>query len=113
MRVLVLALVAPALGLSVLEDAMLASEHAIAPIFFEAATQDPSPDLTLRDLLEPFEDRLRQPYVKFSQGSGEPADESDTPRSVSEAIGMVMSPRERVSMVLRLEELRPRRAKHP
>ena len=75
MRVLVLALVAPALGLSVLEDAMLASEHAIAPIFFEAVTQDPSPDLTLRDLLEPFEDRLRQPYVKFSQGSGEPADD--------------------------------------
>ena len=55
MRVLVLALVAPALGLSVLEDAMLASEHATAPLFFEASAQDPSPDLTLerRDCREP------------------------------------------------------------
>ena len=91
---------------------MLASEHAIAPIFFEAATQDPSPDLTLRDLLEPFENRLRQPYVKFSQGSGRARGRAGRAAAVSEAIGMVMSPRERVSMVLRLEELGPRRASY-
>ena len=69
-------LVARALSVNVLEDAMLASEYATAPLFFEAAAQDPSPDVALRDLLEPFADRLRQPYVKFSKGAGEPADES-------------------------------------
>merc|ERR1712185_89290 len=104
MRVLVLALVARAHGLDVLDDALVAAERADEPFFMPTALDVPQ-DLTLRAILEPFAGRLEPPFVKYSDGAGEPPDDAGAPRSVNEALGMIVMPRAPNSMMLRLEEL--------
>ena len=74
MRVLVFTLVACARGTGVLEAALLASKHATAPFVHKSPAPDAHPNVTLRAVLEPFANRLRPPYVKFTRGDGEALD---------------------------------------
>ena len=95
-----------------LHAVLRAAEDAEAP-FAVLATDDARPPIvTLRSALQPFADRLRPPFVKFTRGAGEPVDTA-SPRTVEDAIAWVTRGGPS-SMVLRLEELPPEMARaHP
>ena len=61
--------------------------------------------LDLRTMLEPYDSKLRKPYVKFAGAGGEPLDEQLWPESVDDAIAMIAQHSEPRSIILMLEEL--------
>ena len=71
-------------------------ERADGPVHVPA-TRHAQPGLTLREILEPFANHLEAPYVKCARGAGEPSEA--VPRTVDEAIEMIVHPREPTSSV--------------
>ena len=57
-------------------------ERADGPVHVPA-TRHAQPDITLREILEPFADHLEAPYVKCARGAGEPSEA--VPRTIDVA----------------------------
>ena len=91
-----------------LRDALrAAADRPDVPFVWTTPLRAPPYDLSLRSIFAPFADagKLVPPFIKMTNGAGEPTELSDLPLDADAAVDMITRPSDPWSIVLRLEEL--------
>ena len=84
-----------------------AADRPDVPFVWTTPLRAPPYDLSLRSIFAPFADagKLVPPFIKMTNGAGEPTELSDLPLDADAAVDMITRPSDPWSIVLRLEEL--------